>query len=302
MPQIILNADDFGRSASINAAVIRAHREGVLTSTSLMVAGDAAAEAIALARATPTLAVGLHLVVECGQAVLPHKEIPHLVDGHGRFPNDPTRTGLRYFLSRTVQRELAREMAAQFDRFAAAGLPFSHVDSHLHTHVNPVIFDLLLPLAESYAAAGLRLPRDDLRLALSYDRGQAGLKIAWAVVFGLLGRRHRRALAARAKGTPTGHHLVVTDRVYGLMQTGQMHEAYVVHLLRRLDVPTAELYFHPAVEQGDEPLGPNPGDLATLLSPAVRRTIQERNLRLTTYPALELSQNAAKTALIHDDR
>lgn len=276
--RIILNADDFGRSSGINAAVMRAHREGVLTSASLMVAGDAVEEAVTLAQETPTLAVGLHLVVTGGRTIFPPWEIPHLVDGSGHFPNNPVQVGLRYFLSRTVQEELAREIAAQFERFAATGLPLSHVDGHLHMHVHPTVFNLLLPLAERYGARGLRLPRDDLWLALGYDRRHAGIKVGWAISFGLLCRW--------CLGRLRNHRLVVTHRVYGLMQTGQMQEAYVVNLLRRLEVPTAELYFHPTSGPESEFMGPNPGDLATLLSPAVRQVIQERGLRLATYPTL----------------
>ncbi len=278
LKRIILNADDFGRSAGINAAVMRAHREGVLTSASLMVAGDAVEEAVALAQETPTLAVGLHLVVIGGRATLPPREIPHLVDSRGHFPDDAVQVGLRYFLSRTHQEELAQEMAAQFGRFTATGLPLSHVDGHFHMHVHPTVFKLLLPLAEQYGDRGLRLPRDDLRLALGYDRRHIGTKVGWAISLGLLCRwclAHLR-----------NHHLAVTDRVYGLMQTGQMQEAYVVSLLRRLEVPTAELYFHPSTEPVSEFLGPNPGDLATLLSPAVRQVIQERDLCLATYLTL----------------
>lgn len=277
---VIVNGDDFGRSASINAAIMRAHREGVLTSASLMVTGEAAEEAIRMARETPTLAVGLHVVVADGRAALPAQEIPHLVDAKGRFPKDAARAGLYYFLSRTSQEELARELAAQFTRFAATGLPLSHVDGHLHMHVHPTVFGLLLPLAERYGAAGIRLPRDDLRLALAYDRRHLGAKVAWAVAFGLLGRWCLRRLR--------NHRLLVADRVYGLMQTGCMEEAYVVRVLRQLrGVSIAELYFHPDTAPRGEVLGPNPGDLATLLSPAVRQVVRQRGLCLTTYPALK---------------
>jgi hopanoid biosynthesis associated protein HpnK len=278
LKRIILNADDFGRSAGINAAVIRAHRQGVLTSASLMVAGDAVEEAVTLAQKTPTLAVGLHLVVNGGQATLPPGEIPHLVDSSGRFPDDAVQVGLRYFLNRTHQEELAWELAAQFERFVATGLPLSHVDGHFHMHVHPTVFKLLLPLAEQYGAKGLRLPRDDFWFALGYDRQRAGQKTGWAIAYALLCRW--------CLGRLRDHRLAVTHRVYGLMQTGQMEEAYVVNLLRRLEVPTAELYFHPSAEPVSEFLGPNPGDLATLLSPAVRQIIQERGLRLVTYPTL----------------
>ena len=277
--QVILNADDFGRSTSINAAVVRAHQDGVLTSASLMVAEEASDEAVDLARQTPTLAVGLHLVVADGQPVLSPQEIPHLVDETGRLPGDPIGMGLRYYFSPTARRELARELAAQFDRFVSTGLPLSHVDGHLHMHMHPTVFDLFLPLAEQHGAVGIRLPRDDLRLGLRYDRRRVGTKTAWSVAHGLLCRRALRRLH--------GHGLYVNHRVYGVLQSGQMQEAYVVQVLRQLSVPTAELYFHPATAPTEEALGPNPGDLLTLLSSAVRQVIHERDIRLATYPALE---------------
>lgn len=276
---MIFNADDFGRSSAINAAVVCAHREGVLTSASLMVTGDAFAEAVSLARATPTLAVGLHLVVSGGRAALSPHQIPHLVDARGRFPDDPLRVGLRYACDRAAQEELAREIAAQFERFAATGLPLSHVNGHHHLHMHPVIFNLLLPLAQRYGAHGVRVPRDDLRLALRYDRRGAAAKIAWSLGLSLVcGWGARRARRGR---------LTVVDRVYGVMQSGQMHEAYVVTVLRELTAPTAELYFHPSLEASEEALGPNAGDLAALLSPVVREVIVARKLRLATYATLQ---------------
>ena len=276
--QIILNADDFGRSTSINKAVMRAHHEGVLTSASLMVAGDAVDEAVALARETPTLAVGLHVVVANGRSVLSTGDIPHLVDEDHHFLNDPILFGLRCYLSRKTRVELGRELAAQFDRFASTGLPLSHVDGHLHLHLHPTVFNLLLPLAWQYGARGIRVPRDDLWMALRHDRRRAATKFVWAVIFSLLCRWCLSCLQ--------DHRLIVTDRVYGLMQTGRMREDYVIQLLRHLSVPTAELFFHPTMDAENEALGPNTGDLATLLSPALQQVIREQGIHLTTYPAL----------------
>lgn len=209
---IILNADDFGRSTGINTAVIRAHHEGVLTSASLMVTGDAVEEAITLARETPTLAVGLHVVVANGRSVLSPGEIPHLVDGDGHFSNDPIRIGLRYYFSRMARAELTRELAAQFERFTTTGLPLSHVDSHLHLHLHPIVFDLMLPLAVKFGARGVRLPRDELWLALRHNRQRAATKIMWAIVFRLL----CRWCVSRLRN----HRPIVAHRVYGLMRTG----------------------------------------------------------------------------------
>jgi len=276
--QVIFTADDFGRSTAINQAIVQAHQRGVLTSASLMVTGEAVSEAVALARANPSLAVGLHVVVAEGRSVLPRGDVPHLVDGSGRFCADPARAGLYYFFNRQARAELAQEVRAQFERFAASGLPLSHVDGHMHLHLHPAIFPLILSLAEQYGAYGLRLPRDDLGPALCYEPGRAGTKLLWWVAFGLLGRW----CCSRLKDS----HLVTTERVYGLLQTGRMAEEYVVHLLRRLRVPSAEFYFHPTLAPNSEPLGPNPGDLETLLSPVVRHTIEEVGLRLATYATL----------------
>lgn len=275
--QVIINADDFGLSPGINSAVIQAHREGVLTSASLMVAGEAFKEAVELARATPTLAVGLHLVVSDGQAVLPRKDIPHLVDGNGRFRGIPLQVGLLYGFSRTAQAELRREMAAQFERFTATGLPLSHVDGHQHLHIHPMVFNRLLPLAEYFGAQGLRLPVDRLGQALRYDHRQAMVKITWAITLGLVCRWCRSRLR--------DHSLSVPQQVYGLMQTGQMHKDYVVKVLRQLRKPTTELFFHPSTTM-QNPFGPNPGDLETLLSPDMRQVIEEQGLQLATYPTL----------------
>lgn len=274
--QIVLNADDFGRSDAINAAVGQAHCEGVLTSASLMVAGEAAEEAVALAREMPALDVGLHVVVVGGRATLPPARIPHIVGRDGHFAADPLVAGLRYFFSRAAQEELAHELEAQFERFAATGLPLSHVNGHLHMHLHPTVFRLLLPLARQYGVRGFRLPRDDLRLALGYSCHGALRKVLWALTFGLLSRRCLSQL----------DRLAVTRRVYGLLQTGQMEEAYVLEVVRCLQEPSAELYFHPTVGSEGEMLGPNPGDLETLLSPALHRIIRERGLRRATYATL----------------
>ncbi len=275
----IFIADDFGRSSSINAAILRAHREGVLAGASLMVAGQAVEEAVSLARATPTLAVGLHLVAINGPACLPPSEIPHLVDDRGFFPATSVETGLRYFFSRTAQKELEREVEAQFERFASTRLPLAHVNGHLHMHMHPTVFNLVLPLALQYGASGIRIPRDDLRAALTFDKSHWAAKITQAMIFALLARW----ALGRLRNTP----LAVTDRVYGLMQTGNMQEDYVLGLLRRNGPASAELYFHPTTMQQAEPLGPNPGDLAALLSPALRQLLAQRSIRVISYPVLE---------------
>jgi chitin disaccharide deacetylase len=277
--RLILGADDFGRSGDVNRAVERAWRAGMLTSASLMVTGDAFEAAADLARRMPGLAVGLHVVLTDGRAVLPPGEIPRLVDARGRFPSDPLCAGLRYaLLGRRGRNELQRELAAQFERFASTGLPLAHVDGHCHLHAHPAVFGRIVPLAKKYGARGIRLPRDRFWVACRHAPGRVWRQAAWAVALSLLCRGHARRLSREG--------MTAASHTYGLYESGHMREAYVVDVLRQLREPAAEIYFHPTVGERLDPLGPNRGDLETLLSPQVRSMIAARGLVLTNYSAL----------------
>ena len=106
------------------------------------------------------------------------------------------------------------------------------------------------------------------------ERRQAGVKIAWAVSLGLVCRWCARCLR--------GRRLAVPGRVYGVLQSGHMDTVYVVEVLRRLHKTPAELYFHPSTAARSAGLSPNPGDLQTLLIPAVRQAMTARGLRPAT--------------------
>ena len=289
--RLIVNADDFGRTEAINAAVLQAHSQGILTSASLMIGEPAASEAVRLARDHPELAVGLHLVLLGGRSTLPPAEIPHLVDENGRFPRRPMRTGFRYFFSKKAQVELGKEMRAQFEAFGVTGLPLSHVDGHHHMQLHPAIFRLLLPLAHEFGAGAIRVSvSDELFFSLRQDRRQLLLKLGWKIAFSLLGLWGRRSL--RRQTVPAA------DRVYGLMQSGSVTESYLCRLFNRLadktsedntaaptrHRPVFEVFCHPSLNRESRRLGPNPGDLAALLSPVVRASAQANNVLLTTYP------------------
>jgi hopanoid biosynthesis associated protein HpnK len=142
--RLIVNADDFGRSESINLAVVRAHREGILTSASLMVNESAADQAVRLARENPKLGVGLHLTLICGAAALPPERISHLAGTRGQFSDNPVAAGWRYFFSAACKAELQAEIEAQVAKFHATGLPLDHLNGHLHFHLHPVVFGIMV--------------------------------------------------------------------------------------------------------------------------------------------------------------
>src|SRR5262245_48231735 len=128
-------------------------------------------EAVALARETPKLGVGLHLTLICGQAALSRERIPGLVTADGTFGNNPGLVGLRYFCRRELQAQLRDEIHAQFAKFRSAGLPLDHVNGHLHFHLHPTVLNILLKDAEQLGIARMRLPRDPFWLNAGLSSG-----------------------------------------------------------------------------------------------------------------------------------
>jgi chitin disaccharide deacetylase len=275
----IINGDDFGFSTGINQAIIKAHTEGVLTSTSLMVAGAAAAEAIALAKEHPTLGVGLHLVLVCGRSVLPPAQIPHLVDGSGNFLNNPAKAGLKYQFSAAARRELRLEIRAQLEKFQDSGLPMTHVDGHLHLHAHPMVLDMLVDLAPEFGIRVIRLPFEELDFTLSLDPTHWLDKATGWWIFSQLRRNGERRL--RQAG------INCAQRVYGLLKSGQITEDYLLGLIPQIQAQCIEIYAHPAIALPNEPengpSGAGERELQALLSDRVKTELTAQGFTLTQY-------------------
>ncbi len=295
---LIVNADDFGYSSAVNAAISRAHKEGVLTSASLMVAEAGWQEAVEIARCAPTLGVGLHAVVTYDRALLPHSEIPHLVDASGKFGDDPLRVGLKYAFSSAARLELKRELSAQFARFAETGLPWSHVDGHQHFHMHPVVWDILLDLCDVYGVHRIRVPHEELRLHLR--QGGDGFNLNTAATLALRVMRQRNLRVLRARRTLGGTIPFVCDRVYGQLQTGNMSETYTLGLRDRLTGRTNEIYFHPGaphartLPKSDQRDGIADVELKALLSKTVRERLAELGIRTGSYAEIEAASKVKR--------
>jgi hopanoid biosynthesis associated protein HpnK len=276
--RLIVSADDFGMSAGVNAGILRAHREGILSDASLMVNGAAADEAVELARSAPRLCVGLHLVLAQGRSTLAPGEIPDLVDADGFFRVHPIRAALGYFFTPGVRAQVRREVAAQIEKFLASGLPLSHVDGHVHMH--PTILNILLEVAGHYGIRALRLTREPLALALQLDAAHAPRKVAEGLTFNAL------TAYARPRMDACGvHH---PDRLFGLHQTGHVVEPYLLRLLPRLAAGVTEIYCHPALLDAEARRW-RPGDydseaeLAALTSPRIAELLRALAIEPISY-------------------
>ncbi len=235
MQHVIFTADDFGLTESVNEAVERAHRSGILQAASLMIAGPAAADAVRRARALPDLRVGLHLVVIEGPAVLPRAEIPDLVDQQGWFPSDQLRLGIDYATRPRIRRQLAAEIRAQFAAFHATGLTLAHADAHKHMHLHPTVGRLMLDIGREFGLVRVRVPAEPPAvLARCGTRAGPGARALYH--WTRLLRRQVRAAGMAA-----------TDHCFGIAWSGHMTEPRLHRLLAELPEGESEIYFHPAV-------------------------------------------------------
>jgi hopanoid biosynthesis associated protein HpnK len=269
--RLIVNADDFGCSHSINAAVIRAHREGILTTASLMVNEPGFDEAVRLAKENPKLGVGLHLTLLQGHSALPPEKIPGLVNARGEFSESPVGVGMNYFFKRNLHEQLRAEIHVQFEKYHSTGLTLDHVNGHLHLHLHPVIFKILMEGSEQLRIRHLRLTRDCLARSLKISRGHLFYKISHSAIFEFLSSRARKPLAQKKI-----RHAQIT---FGLLQDSRVDEKYILKLLPELPPGDSELYSHPS-------LGEFKPEFDALVSPRVKEQIKKLGIELIRYQDL----------------
>ena len=262
MTQILISADDFGLSEVVNEGIERAHRDGILQAASLMVAGAAANDAVRRAKKMPDLRVGLHLVVIEGPAILAKASIPDLVDTLGQFPSDQLRLGLNYFFRPGIRRQLAAEIRAQYEAFAATGLTLDHANAHKHMHLHPTVGSMLIAIGQEFGLRSIRIPAEPPAVMAACGE-TVGLGARALYHWTRLLRRQ-----ARVAGMTT------TDHVFGLAWSGHMTTERLRHLAVHLPPGTSEIYFHPATRRDPtlDALMPDyehEAELRTLLDPAV---------------------------------
>ncbi|GAC1342615.1 MAG: hopanoid biosynthesis-associated protein HpnK [Acetobacteraceae bacterium] len=240
----------------------RAHREGVLSTASLMVSGQAAADAVRRAKRLPGLGVGLHLVVIEGPAVLPDSAPDR------QFGSDQLRLGVDYFFRPAARRRLAAEITAQYRAFAATGLALDHANAHKHMHLHPTVGGLLVETGRAFGLRALRIPAEPPAVMQALGVAQGVGARALHVWTRLLRRQGRRA------------GLRMNDQVFGLAWSGRMTRDRLLRLATKLPPGLSEIYFHPATKQNAllarlMPGYDHEGELAALLDPEVGAALRK---------------------------
>jgi chitin disaccharide deacetylase len=282
---LIVTADDFGAAVEVNAAIEAAHREGILTAASLMVSGPSAADAIARARRLPSLRVGLHLVLVEGTPALSAASVPRLIDADGAFRTDMVAFSAHLAFSRAARQELAAEITAQFEAFAATGLKLDHCNAHKHFHLHPIIAELLAGIGRRFGLRAVRVPVEPLQVLRKADP-HARLRPALLKPFAVLLRHRLRSLG-----------LMSPDHVFGLQWSGHMIRDRLRGIIQHLPGGLSEIYLHPAMSPFP---GAAPGyryreEFEALRSPDVALLCREASLKLGGFGDFQMLEAAART-------
>lgn len=258
MKQLVVNADDFGFTRDVNAGIIEAHRQGILTATTLMAPGDAFDDAVRLAKETPSLDIGCHLVL-VGAPGFP-LTIPQLVRAValGRI-------------------RIYDELTRQVRRIVDAGLNPTHLDTHKHTHLLPPVLEAVARISEEFRIPWVRRPFD-----FPLQPGGVG----WTNrLMRLMSRRFRTAL--------TRHHCRSTDWFAGFRFTGSYGSKDLIDVIRALPEGVTEFMCHPG-RCGDDLRSARTRlkesreeELRALTSPEVRAALAEAGVTLTTFRDLD---------------
>jgi predicted glycoside hydrolase/deacetylase ChbG (UPF0249 family) len=290
MKRLIVNADDFGLTAGVTQGVLDAHREGIVTSTTLMANGGAFEMAVAASRKAPSLGVGVHLNLSEGPPVSPSFFIPTLVDHRGQLHSTPGRL-LKGILARRVNlAEVEIELGAQIARVVARRISPTHLDGHKHVHVLPGVADIVIRLALEFYIPSVRCPleeppglmetlnrrrTDRASVLKQYLVGRGVSAFAW---------RFKQKLAKAGLGYPT--------HFYGLSQTGFLDIRGIRGVVSRLPQGTSELMCHPGyadvtlAETGTRLLAQREIEKLALCSPFLRSFLEVSGIRLVNYQAL----------------
>ncbi|RKG92989.1 ChbG/HpnK family deacetylase [Corallococcus sp. CA053C] len=272
--RLIVNADDLGLHPSLDAGILRAHRDGIVTSATLLATGPSAARAVELARAQG-LAVGVHLALSTRLACAAPAESVRTVAPDGRLRASWADFARAWLTGQVRREELERELSAQLARARELGAAVDHLDGHQHLHLLPGVRSVVEGLA---AREGLPLRWPDALPRASWLRAPGpALKTT--------------VLAVLARTAPRARPGVRRVSAGGVFEAGRLDEAALLSVLDALPAGDFELGCHPGEGAPHVPEDPAwrygwDAELAALTSPRVKAKLVERGIALSSYGAL----------------
>lgn len=276
--KLIVHADDLGLSEKVNEGIVKAHLEGIVTSTSLMAIGAAFEHAVQLTKAIPTLDVGVHLTLTGEASISIPADVPSLLGEDGRFNYHANTFVKRYLLREISLRDIRKELDAQICKVMDHGIAISHLDGHQHIHMLPGIRRIVGELARQYGIPSIRYPRERLRPYMLLERHGIGRLIQ------LLALNTFCTIARTADSRRP-------DAFVGFFFGGNLTEENLIKVLKHLPSSgVCELMCHPGLYDADSPYKhwgyPWQSELEALTSKNVKTLLQNRGVELISYSAL----------------
>jgi predicted glycoside hydrolase/deacetylase ChbG (UPF0249 family) len=296
---LVVNADDLGVSKGATLGIVRAHREGIVTSASLVATTPFYEHALeTCVRENPRLGIGLHFTLTSGKPVSPAGRVPLLVDEDGffRWRFLPLLGAVSMRTLPGLREQIELELEAQLQRLIADGVRPDHIDGERHVHLIPAVFDLVAAAAERHRIPFVRLGRDigrdhaGLRRRLGLALG-GGFAKSW--LLSNLTARDRRRL---------GGGLLYAEHVASYLYTGRLDLLLEPLLKAAPPDGTLEIMVHPGVPEESRNLDLRNSELERYLASEDRRAemnacIAARGLvggwRLTTFGQLAREKAAS---------
>ncbi|MCE5325539.1 MAG: ChbG/HpnK family deacetylase [Planctomycetaceae bacterium] len=281
LKRAIINADDFGFSPGISAGILRAHSEGVVTSTTITANMPAAGEAVGLLALAPRLGVGVHLNA-CQGPPLSEPARQRLANGDGQMALSAAALLRRLMLDPSLADAVAAEFEAQIRWTLDRGVTPTHLDSHRHIHALPAVFARVADLARRYNVRFIRAV--DERVAGGWSSWPAA-PLKQRLTSWMLRRWQRRAWR--------GHEdLRATTGLLGVAHTGVISADWLVRAAAEAREGTIELMVHPGlIDPAAAGLtrlrASREAELAALCDPRVREAFDKNQVELTHYGCLQ---------------
>lgn len=275
MKQLIVAADDFGLTKSINEGITRARRDGIVTSVNVIPTGEAFDDAVRMAREMGLKEIGAHLALTETTPVTHASGISTLITSDGVFRKGHTAFSIDYLLGRIDLDEVYVELRSQLDKVDAVGLTITNLSGHEHIHMLPDILDIFVKLAREYDVPAIRYPHGE-GAGRPMGKGKAFKRL----VLSCFEKGMEKTMRASGIARP--------DHFLGFLDSGNLGEDELVDMLGSLKEGTTELVCHPGF------LGPEvldryvfhrncEAELSALTSPRVKKLLKDNGVRLVSY-------------------
>jgi predicted glycoside hydrolase/deacetylase ChbG (UPF0249 family) len=277
LKRLIVNADDFGLAETVDLGIVKGHKEGIVTSTTLLACGPSVEHAAVLASENPGLGVGVHLCLTRERPVTDPRNIPTIVRD-GAFLDNPFSFMARLLSSSINKTEVEAELRAQIEKALSLGIRPTHLDGHQHMHVMPGIFPIVAKLAVQYHIPAVRFP--------------VGPWTGMTPVPRALEKFFLERLTLMQRKLMDSSSLKRPDWFFGLTHTGKLDSNSLCGIIGRLPNGTSELMCHPGMK--NDPLVRETGwghgwetELAALTDGLARERLEAQGVELVNYSCMK---------------